>query len=101
MIIQWTEPALQDLESIKDFIQKDSKYFADLFISKIFDFVSLLKKHPNAGKILREYPKSGIRELIYKNYRIIYQVDNKIVYIISVIHSNRNLKNIKKLKEKK
>lgn len=35
MKIEWTEPAVSDLESIRDFIAKDSNFYAERFIMKI------------------------------------------------------------------
>lgn len=32
MKIEWTEPALSDLESIRVYIRKDSEYYASRFI---------------------------------------------------------------------
>lgn len=32
MKIEWTEPALSDLESIREYIRKDSEYYATRFV---------------------------------------------------------------------
>ena len=37
MVIEWTDPALDDLEVIRDYIGKDSPYYAKRFIERIFD----------------------------------------------------------------
>jgi len=37
MLIEWTDPALDDLETIRDYIGKDSPYYARQFIERIFD----------------------------------------------------------------
>ncbi|MEA1889120.1 MAG: type II toxin-antitoxin system RelE/ParE family toxin [Pseudomonadota bacterium] len=49
--IEWTEPALADLEGIRDYISKDSSFYATRFIERIFDHVdkllsrTLLRRH--------------------------------------------------------
>jgi toxin ParE1/3/4 len=40
MRIEWTEPALVDLEVIRNYIAKDSRYYADRFIERIFEAVA-------------------------------------------------------------
>jgi len=35
MKIEWTEPSISDLQHIRDYIAKDSEYFAARFIEKI------------------------------------------------------------------
>jgi hypothetical protein len=35
MKIEWTEPAISDLESIRDYIGRDSEYYASRFIGRI------------------------------------------------------------------
>ena len=37
MRVNWTEPALEDLEAIKAYIAKDSSFYARQFIERIFD----------------------------------------------------------------
>ncbi len=38
-----------------------------------------------------EYGRKYIRELIFQNYRIIYQIKEDIVLILTVIHGKRDL----------
>jgi plasmid stabilization system protein ParE len=35
MKIEWTQPALLDLENIRDYISRDSEYYASRFIEKL------------------------------------------------------------------
>ena len=35
MKIEWTEPSISDLQHIRDYIAKDSEYFAARFVEKI------------------------------------------------------------------
>jgi plasmid stabilization system protein ParE len=39
MKIHWTEPAIIDLENIRDYIAKDSPYYALEFVNKIMNTV--------------------------------------------------------------
>jgi len=91
--IIWTPYALEDLQSIYDFISLDSVFYAGRFIDKLVNKVDILIEHPKAGKIVPEFENELIRELIEGNYRIIYKItSNTEVGIIRVHHSARLLK---------
>ena len=91
MNLEWTEPALVDLESIWDFIKRDSEYYASQFIERIIDAVENLKTFPEMGRNVPEAESENIRELLFNNYRIIYQVETERVLILTILHAARNL----------
>ncbi len=39
MKIEWTEPSLLDIEGIRDYIKKDSEYYANRFVERIIEAV--------------------------------------------------------------
>ena len=91
MKVEWTEPAVNDLDSIHDFIGRDSKLYADSFIEKILNTVDKLGNFPEIGRKVPEANNPDIRELIFQNYRIIYRISTDLVQMISVIHGSRDL----------
>lgn len=93
MKIEWTEPAIKDLTNIRDFIARDSDYYASRFVEKIIEAVEKLEIFPKIGRKVIEAEKENILELLFHNYRIIYSVESKRILIIAVIHGNRNLDN--------
>lgn len=91
--IIWTPFALEDLQSIYDYIAKDSPYYANRFIDKLVDRVDILIDHPKAGRIVPEFENELIRELIEGSYRIIYKINSITeIGIVRVHHSARLLK---------
>jgi len=50
MKIEWTQPALLDLEHIRDYISRDSEYYAARFIEKIIEAVEGLVNFPKMGR---------------------------------------------------
>jgi len=46
MKIEWTEPAISDLQHIRDYIAKDSEYYAASFVSRIIDRIDILPEFP-------------------------------------------------------
>jgi addiction module RelE/StbE family toxin len=90
--IIWTPFALEDLQSIYDYISQDSVFYAGRFIDKLVSKVDILIDHPEAGRIVPEFENELIRELIEGNYRIIYKIISITeIGIIRVHHSARLL----------
>ena len=95
MNISWTEPAVRDLESIKDFIARDSKYYANEFIERIFSIVENLMILPNRGRKVPEVDNENIKEIIFNNYRIIYRIEDfQNILILGIIHAAREIDKI-------
>jgi len=91
MKIEWTRPALLDLESIRDYIRRDSEYYASRFIEKIIEAVEALKNFPKMGRSVPEAEEESIREVLLHNYRIIYRVETDRILVLTIIHGARDL----------
>ena len=91
MKIEWTEPSLLDLESIQEYIRRDSEYYAILFIERIIEAVESLKKFPEMGRSVPEAGEENIREILFYNYRIIYRMEIERILILTIIHGARDL----------
>lgn len=83
--------ALTDLKEIKDYISKNSVYYADVFTKNLTNSIRKLKDFPNIGRIVPEYQNKEIREIIYHSYQIIYKLYDDKINIITVIHGSRIL----------
>jgi toxin ParE1/3/4 len=91
--ITWTTFALEDLQSIYDYIARDSPTYAIRFIDKLVDRVDILLDHPEAGRIVPEFENELIRELIEGSYRIIYEIKSITeIGIVRIHHSARLLR---------
>jgi toxin ParE1/3/4 len=87
----WTDLAISDLKSIHEYISRDSKTYADNFISKIIQRVDQLETFPKSGRVVPEFNTEDLRELIIGNYRIVYRIQEGFVGIARVHHSARNI----------
>ena len=93
--VKWTKRALTDVDSIAEYIAKDSVYYAKVQVKRFFDKVEILKSYPKIGRIVPEKKQPNTRELILGNYRLIYKViNNNLIHILTVHHSKRLLRNI-------
>ena len=98
MKIVWAEPAIADLESIHEYIARDSKTYAARFIKSLIVATVKLEKLPFCGRLVPEFEKYEFREVIFRNYRIIYRVieNNLNVEILAVIHAARDIESVLK-----
>jgi len=94
--VRWTDFAIENLIHIGNYIEQDSVKYAEIVVNNIFDATEILELHPFAGRIVPEFSKEHIRELIYGSYRIIYTiVSEKTIDILTIHHSARLLSKIK------
>ena len=90
MKIEWTEPALLDLESIRDYIATGSEHFAARFIERVIEAVEKLTTFPKMGRNVPEAAEENIRELIFNDYRIMYRVERERILVLTVVHGARS-----------
>lgn len=90
--VKWSKDSIEDLKEICKFISLDSPYYAKVFSDRVFEMVEHLELFPEIGRRVPESDDPKVRELIYKGYRIIYQIKGDCLEIITVIHGSRLLK---------
>lgn len=89
--VVWTEPALNDLQGIIEYIAKDSIVYAERFGMRVVQAPRILQQFPFLGRIVPEFNDQSIRELIYGSYRIIYKATDTPCFIAAVIHGSRDI----------
>ena len=96
ILVNWTEPALEDLDGVYEFIARDSLFYADSFVQQIIDSITRLQQFPESGRVVPEAKREDIREVIFQGYRSIYWlVNEKQIDVLAVVHSSRDLTNPK------
>ena len=90
--VRWSKDSIEDLKEICKFIALDSPSYARLFNDRAFEMVEHLELFPEMGRRVPELDELNVREIIYKGYRIIYQIKEEYLEIITVIHGSRLLK---------
>lgn len=92
--LNWSRDATEDLNSIGDYIAKDSTFYARSVVRKVF---AIAKQIPDAAEIGRVVPELGdqnVRERFVYSYRLIYKIEDTRILIVAVIHGKRLLENI-------
>lgn len=91
MKIIWSSLAIERASEIAEYIAQDSVSAAENWINIVFEKVEQLKQFPNSGRMVPEIENESIRELTYVNYRIVYQVEEKQVNILTIRHGKQFL----------
>jgi plasmid stabilization system protein ParE len=78
--------AIEDLQSIVDYIAKDSTIYAQSVVVKVLDVSGSLASQPLIGRIVPEF---GVAVLIVYSYWLIYLIDGNKILIVAVIHGKR------------
>lgn len=91
--IKWTEKASSHLQTIHEYIAKDSKTYATRFIKSLIRATVKLERMPYIGRTVPELENYGFREVIYQNYRIVYRIiHGEDIEILVILHCARNFK---------
>ncbi len=87
--IEWSLKAENDLNEVIDYIAQDSLEYALSFYEQVREKVENLIQFPKMGRIVPELDEPTIRELILRNYRIIYRISEKKIQIVRLFHGSR------------
>jgi plasmid stabilization system protein ParE len=89
--VRWSLTAANDLQDIEDFIARDSVLHAITFVDRVVESAETLLKTPQIGRIVPEFNRPDLRELIFRDYRIVYTLQHDTVFILRVVHGARDL----------
>ena len=90
--IVWTEPALNDLDTIADYIALENPPAAFELVRRIFAHVEQLEAHPESGSKPPELKRSRYRQIVEPPCRVFYRFDGKAAFILHVMRSERLLR---------
>lgn len=90
--VVWTEPALNDLDAIADYIAIDNPLAAAELVQRVFAHVEQLGAHPESGGRPPELKRSRYRQIVEPPCRIFYRYDGEKVLVLFVMRSQRRLR---------
>ena len=68
--IIWLPAALEDVNSIAEFIARDAVDQAYLFVTRLLEATDRLPDYPRSGRIIPEIGDPSCREILYGSYRM-------------------------------
>jgi plasmid stabilization system protein ParE len=90
--VLWTEQASQRLVEIEAFVVKDDAAAASRLVDRLIERGDALSKYSDRGRRLPELPRSGLRELVVGNYRLVYRRSEEVIEILTVFEGHRLLR---------
>ncbi len=88
----WTDPALDQLEEIAEYIALDKRSAASKLVKTVFSTVERLEQFPESGHVPPELPDSIYRELYVRPCRIFYRREDEVFLILHVMREERQLR---------
>jgi toxin ParE1/3/4 len=90
--IIWTEPALNDLDAIADYIAIENPIAAAELVQRVFEHVEQLEAHPESGSRPQELKRSRYRQIVEPPCRVFYRYDGAKVFVLFVMRSEQLLR---------
>lgn len=89
--VVWTTRAAADLEALGAYLAREAPGYAERLVRRLLGSVERLGTFPESGREVPEMAGSGIREVVYRNYRVVYlfSPDAGRVEVLTVFHASR------------
>lgn len=91
MKVAWTRGALQDLTDIGRFVASDDPSAARTLTARLKTRANRVARFPYAGRIVPEFEREDLRELVEGNYRIVYRIRRRQIHILTVFEGHRQM----------
>ena len=96
MIVNWTVPALGDLDGIFEFIARDAPAYAQVFVQQIMDAADRLEVFPHSGRAVPEAGDENVREVLTQRLneleqQVEYRLDKQDDTISQILAALRQL----------
>ena len=82
--IRWTIQAADDLQSITEFIARDSSHYARLFATNVLNAAARIALFPSSGRVVPEINDPTVRETVFGAYRVVYRQRDEYAVILTV-----------------
>ena len=92
--VRWSLRAAGDLQAIEDYVARDSPLYAVRLVDRLVGATERLELFPQSGRVLSEFQRDDLRELIFSGYRIVYLSTPEGVTILRLVHSARDFRDI-------
>jgi plasmid stabilization system protein ParE len=92
MKLLWTKESQFRLLEIEEYIAIDNQIAAINFVDELITVGESIVNKPEKGRIVPELSIDNIREIIHKNYRIVYIIKKNSIDILTVFEAHRLLK---------
>lgn len=89
--LRWSLTAGDDLREIEEYIASDSVLHAVNFVDRLVESAGRLGAAPRIGRVVPEFGREDLREVLFRGYRIVYLLRGDTVTVLRVVHGARDL----------
>jgi toxin ParE1/3/4 len=89
--LSWSPEALEDVEQIAAYIERDSVWYAQAVVSRFMAAAESMREFPERGRVVPELRDESVRECFVYSYRLIYKIASVKTLILAVVHGHRIL----------
>lgn len=90
--VRLTKQAQEELDAIIEYYERvGAADFAAILEEKVIEHMRRLEHFPRMGRVVPEIEDDAVREVLYRNYRIVYVVDRdeEEVEVLTIFHSSQ------------
>lgn len=91
MEVIFTDLFLNRVEQYFDRIALDDIPMAIKWSGGIFEHCEQLRNFPHSGRVVPEFGRQEIREIVHGNYRLIYEVKVNQIDMLTIWHTSQNM----------
>ena len=93
MEIRISEKTKRQLRNIYNYYSENSIQYAEHFLEDFYKKIESLIEFPKMYSIIPQLEKHDIRTLLFRNYRILYQIDEdeELIKVVAILHSKQRL----------
>ncbi|MHB1013182.1 MAG: type II toxin-antitoxin system RelE/ParE family toxin [Desulfobacteria bacterium] len=92
MKVAWSYVAPGNIIETNKYIASENPDPARKEINDIFEAGNKIKAFPEKGRIVPELRRKNVREVFCYEYRIIYRIESKRIFVLTVLHMKQQLK---------
>ena len=89
-VLVWSPEAIEDIEAIAAYIERDSPWYAKAVVSKLVETAESIPEYPELGRIVPELGDSSVREHLVHRYRLIYRLEEGRAVVAAVLHGRQD-----------
>jgi addiction module RelE/StbE family toxin len=89
--VEWTDAALEQLWAIHEYLTQSSPEYAQRVVDRLTRRTQQIRTFPLSGRVVPEFNKAQIREVIEGQYRIIYYIKPDQIDVLAVIHGAQQI----------
>jgi plasmid stabilization system protein ParE len=97
MKLRWTAGALSELEQIDAYIASDDPVAAQSWVEKLHARAAAAAHAPGRDRKVALYDREDIREVLLRQYRIVYLVERRAITVLAVREGHQRLPKLGKL----